>query len=165
MHENHFHQTKFNIAWISVLVIFLGTIIYPILLERAGDIRRERTEVMFVPVPQTQTPQVLPVNELPPSMTEVFPPAEESYTFTRNLKLGDKGPDVKMLQAYLNSRGFLVAESGPGSPGHESELFGKGTKEALIQFQEKYAEILLKPYGLTSGTGFFGEKTREFVNS
>ena len=68
MHENHFHQTKFNIAWISVLVIFLGTIIYPILLERAGDIRRERTEVMFVPVPQTQTPQVLPVNSVTPTM-------------------------------------------------------------------------------------------------
>jgi hypothetical protein len=65
----------------------------------------------------------------------------------------------------LNKRGFIVAESGNGSPGQESDLFGPGTAKALKKFQEAYAEILLKPYGLKEGTGYLGEITRNFINS
>ncbi len=84
--------------------------------------------------------------------------------FTRDLKLGDSGPDVKKLQEYLNSQGFIVAQTGPGSPGNETEYFGSLTKEALIRFQEAYKNKILSPLGLTRGTGYFGKATRDYIN-
>ncbi len=162
MEEKKYSKSKFNIAWISVLVIFLGTIIYPMMLERVSRHVRTRSYVIIEP----RVTPVTPITEEPVADTSTpAAPTEDTFIFTKNLQMGDKSPDVKKLQEYLNSRGFVIAESGPGSPGQESELFGKGTKAALIKFQETYADILLKPYGLTTGTGYFGEATRNFVNS
>lgn len=163
MEEKKHSKSKFNIAWISVLVIFIGTIIYPMMLERAT--RHAKRHSYTINIEQPQTVPVVPVVTEPVAEPVVTEPVTPAFIFTKNLQLGDKSPDVKKLQEYLNSRGFLIAESGPGSPGQESELFGKGTKAALIKFQETYSDILLKPYGLTTGTGFFGEATRNFVNS
>jgi hypothetical protein len=88
-----------------------------------------------------------------------------SYTFTRNLKLGDSGKDVKQLQIFLNSQGILVAKKGVGSKGKENTSFGEGTKKALAKFQEAHAKEILKPAGLTKGTGVFSEYTRMYINS
>ncbi len=85
-------------------------------------------------------------------------------TFTRTLKAGDTGADVRELQKFLNSRGYIVAASGPGSKGNESMSFGPATARALIKFQEANVTVILKPYGLTKGTGVFGEATRKVVN-
>lgn len=81
--------------------------------------------------------------------------------FTRALKIGMRGEDVRALQAVLNSDPETrIAESGAGSSGNETDYFGPATKRALIKFQEKYRAEVLVPAGLTAGTGFFGEKTR-----
>jgi hypothetical protein len=77
--------------------------------------------------------------------------------FTRDLKLGAEGPDVKLLQEYLNSHGFIIAKSGAGSKGKEVEKFGPATKSALTRFQ--------KSKGITPANGYFGPKTREFMNN
>lgn len=84
---------------------------------------------------------------------------------TKDLRLGDVDPEVKKLQEYLNAKGFLVAESGPGSLGNETERFGRGTEDALIRFQEAHKDILLAPFGLEKGTGIVGELTRKYINS
>ncbi|MGB9598309.1 MAG: peptidoglycan-binding domain-containing protein [Minisyncoccales bacterium] len=47
----------------------------------------------------------------------------------------------------------------------ESKFFGKITQEAVIRFQEKYSQEILKPWRLTKGTGIVGPKTREKINS
>jgi hypothetical protein len=86
------------------------------------------------------------------------------YKFTRNLHFQMIGADVKELQKYLNSRGFVVAQIGVGSPGKETNYFGTLTKAALIKFQEAYATEILIPAGLIKGTGYFGPSTRAFVN-
>ncbi len=152
-------KAKFNICWISILVIFVGSIVYPVMLENANHLRKNSKVQVYVPQ------NIAPIQNTPAPTVTKTPVVETKIAFKRDLKMGDRGEDVMRLQKYLNAQGFLVAESGTGSPGHETELFGAGTRDALIKFQEHYANILLKPYGLTQGTGYFGAKTRELVNS
>ena len=84
-------------------------------------------------------------------------------SFTRNLKRGDRGEDVRMLQSFLNTHGFLITPSGDGSSGKETTYFGSGTVSVLIRFQNAYKSEILTPAGLSAGTGFFGTFTRKMV--
>jgi N-acetylmuramoyl-L-alanine amidase len=52
------------------------------------------------------------------------------------LKLNSKSNAVKELQKRLNSLGFIISKTGPGSPGNETENFGKLTEEAVKKFQK-----------------------------
>jgi peptidoglycan hydrolase-like protein with peptidoglycan-binding domain len=45
-------------------------------------------------------------------------------------------PEVKLLQIYLNTHGFPVAPTGPGSLGLETTFFGPKTKASVILFQQ-----------------------------
>jgi len=69
-----------------------------------------------------------------------------SNLFVRDLKIGMSGEDVKNLQKYLNKNGFVVAQSGYGSAGKESDYFGIKTKQALMQLQQS-KEIIVVKYG------------------
>jgi hypothetical protein len=87
-----------------------------------------------------------------------------TYTFVRQLKTGSVGNDVRVLQVFLNTHGFIISKTGNGSPGHETTYFGPATATALAKFQEYYAKEVLAPYNLTQGTGFFGAATMRKVN-
>ncbi len=76
--------------------------------------------------------------------------------FTIDLELGDSHPDVKLLQQFLNTHGYPVAQSGPGSLGFETEKFGYATEAALKRFQVAN--------NITPAVGYFGVKTRGVVN-
>jgi hypothetical protein len=77
-------------------------------------------------------------------------------TFQNNLQLHDAGSEVLALQKFLNAQGFLVAQTGAGSPGDETTFFGLRTYQALVRYQ--------KAHGLPP-TGFFGPMTRGTINS
>jgi peptidoglycan hydrolase-like protein with peptidoglycan-binding domain len=88
-----------------------------------------------------------------------------AYTFTRNLSVGASGEDVRELQRFLNqNEATQIAASGPGSFLNETSYFGALTQRAVIRFQELYAAEVLIPAGLSRGTGFVGQKTREKLN-
>lgn len=78
--------------------------------------------------------------------------------FYRNLKSGDTGNDVKMLQVILNTDlETSVAFVGQGSPGQETEVFGNLTEKAVQKFQIKYGIAMVG----SPGFGMVGPKTRE----
>lgn len=82
--------------------------------------------------------------------------ASGTFTFTRNLELHQTGADVLALQQYLNAHGFVIAQSGAGSPGHETTYFGMLTFRALVRFQAAR--------GLPA-TGYFGPLTKKLIKS
>ena len=84
--------------------------------------------------------------------------------FTRTLRKGMSGDDVKSLQQFLNTHGFLVATNGPGSLGNETAHFNQGTLNALSKFQEANRDVIFGKNGM-SGKGIFGPITRKFVMS
>ena len=81
-----------------------------------------------------------------------------SFQFKSNLRLGSRGNEVKELQKCLAKDPEVYPE------GEITGYFGNKTKMAVIRFQEKYASEILKPYGLTSGTGVVLKSTRKKLN-
>jgi len=87
---------------------------------------------------------------------DIVAPNLSKFIFSRNLKIGMTGNDIKELQKYLNSQGFAVSKTGAGSLGEETLVFGPATRAALIKFQ--------KAKKIDPAIGFFGSITRGFVN-
>lgn len=99
----------------------------------------------------------LPDNNQTNTETNTNNNSEIKNSFIQNFKTGDISEEIKNLQKWLNNNGFLVANSGAGSSGKETSLFGKLTREAVIKFQLKYD---IKP-----PAGYFGPLTRAKLNS
>lgn len=95
--------------------------------------------------------------QTPPTTAIVVANPLHIYSFKSDLQLGSVGPGVKALQQYLNSHGFKIASSGPGSIGHETTIFGSLTKATLAKFQ--------KAKGISPAIGYFGPLTRGYVQS
>jgi len=76
-----------------------------------------------------------------------------------NLKQGDTGEQVRLLQTWLAKDTAIYPQ------GLVTGYFGPLTKAAVIKFQEKYATDVLAPWGLSAGTGFVGATTRAKLNS
>jgi len=78
--------------------------------------------------------------------------------FTSDLIKGDEGKEVRELQKCLARDSEIYPE------GEITGYFGVKTKKAVIHFQEKYADEILKPLGLKKGTGKVGGMTRDKLN-
>ncbi len=74
-----------------------------------------------------------------------------------NLFFGARGVEVECLQEFLKNQGVYPEGLITGN-------FLTLTKQAVIRFQEKYAQEILHPLGLQRGTGYVGIKTREKIN-
>lgn len=72
--------------------------------------------------------------------------------FTRDLFFGSTGEDVKQLQKWLNIHGWAVTPTG-----QETSFYGPKTVAAVAGLQ--------KSVGISPAAGYFGPKTRTFVNN
>lgn len=89
----------------------------------------------------------------------------QMYTFTRTLRRGMVGEDVRALQKLMNCLGFTIAINGPGSPSKETTRFADRTVGAVKKFQEAYATEILSPLRLTVGTGIFASLSQQKVRA
>ncbi len=83
---------------------------------------------------------------------------QPSFQFSSRLQKGSDNSEVQKLQECL------AGIEGIYPAGITSGYFGNKTKQAVINFQEKYSEEVLEPWGYTSGTGAVGKTTREKLN-
>ncbi len=82
------------------------------------------------------------------------------YAFERDLQIGSKGEDVRLLQVLLNSdKRTMIAINGAGSLGKETNSFGEATKIAVKKFQALFIEYV----GVANGR--FGPRTRTVMNA
>jgi peptidoglycan hydrolase-like protein with peptidoglycan-binding domain len=70
--------------------------------------------------------------------------------------VGSSVSTTRDLQRFLNTNGFPIAPSGPGSLNNETGVFGARTRQALIRFQ--------RANGISPALGIFGPVTRAFIN-
>lgn len=81
--------------------------------------------------------------------------------FPRDLKQGMSGDDIYAMQKILNSdSATIIASSGDGAPGHESDYFGVNTFLALQAFQKLYATDVLTTGASSTPSGIATEATR-----
>jgi hypothetical protein len=123
----------------------------------SGSRSRNTNIVPTAPIVVPNCPVGFVCTPVQPITTPIQTPTTNQNNFTRSLTVGNTGPDVKSLQQYLNSKGFFVAISGPGSPGNETEKFGALTRSALARFQSAN--------GISPAIGFFGPITRSFIQN
>lgn len=83
---------------------------------------------------------------------------EYKVELTKTLREGDRGAEVEILQAWL------AKDINIYPPGLVTGYFGPLTREAVIRFQQKYSDDILKPYGLVEGTGIVDDATRKKLN-
>ncbi|MDP3882551.1 MAG: IPT/TIG domain-containing protein [Candidatus Staskawiczbacteria bacterium] len=94
------------------------------------------------------------------STTDTDTDTESAWCHTFNQKLGyanSSSTEVGYLHTALDKEGISYAPD-------TSNTYGRGTAAAIAKFQEKYASEILAPYGLTKGTGYFGNSTRAKLN-
>ena len=106
-------------------------------------------------VPATPAvPQVTPA-------TPATPAVPSSGSFAKGLKVGQSDSDIKVLQEVLNrDPDTMVAESGAGSSGNETNYFGSLTQKAVGKFQEKYGIAI----PTDDAYGYVGPMTRAKLN-
>lgn len=78
--------------------------------------------------------------------------APAAFNFTTDLTVGSKGDAVTSLQSFLESKAMLTMPAGVAKG-----YFGNLTKAALAAYQASV--------GITPSVGYFGPKTRAYVNS
>lgn len=101
------------------------------------------------------------ITQLQAQINEILAQSKKigTCTFSINLYYGMRGNEVYCLQEFLKSQGLEIYPEGLIT-GNFLSL----TQVALIRFQEKYSDEILKPLNLEKGTGYVGQMTRAKIN-
>src|SRR3989344_7620652 len=129
------------------------------LRSRIAELSRQIVEL------QAQLAGLPEQEEIVPQADTVIPGIPEGFVFRGRLEFGVVSEEVHYLQILLNrDPDTQVANSGIGSSGQETNVFGYATKAAVVKFQNKYANDILRPWGFVKGTGLVGSTTRAKLN-
>lgn len=120
-------------------------------VAEAEALKREWKQLF--PDTQKTIAKTVAVNTGATATTSVY----ASSSSVRDLEWKMSGEDVRLLQKFLNSHGYVVATSGAGSVGNETTFFGSKTRTALAQFQ---ADNKISP-----AIGYFGVVTRAKIKA
>jgi hypothetical protein len=86
-----------------------------------------------------------------------LPTSTAGQIFTQTLSLGSTGSQVLLLKSVLSlDLGITLSNT---------DIFDQATQNAVNQFQQKYAAVILTPIGLTAPTGIVGPATRAKLNA
>ncbi|MDD5606549.1 MAG: ABC transporter substrate-binding protein [Candidatus Pacebacteria bacterium] len=83
---------------------------------------------------------------------------KNNFSFSQDLKIGSQGTEVTELQTCLAKFEDVCPEK------EITGYFGANTEKAVINFQEKYKQEILDPWGFSKGTGLVSKTTREKLN-
>jgi murein L,D-transpeptidase YcbB/YkuD len=101
-------------------------------------------------------------NQISSTITNIKNQSENQKTqcpyFTKSLRLGMNDNEVEKIQQFLINQGFLPQDF------KKSSLFDKTTEDAVKKFQTKYHNEILKPWGLSSPTGYWYTATKKQAN-
>ena len=100
-------------------------------------------QVTVTPVAITPTPVAAPTNT-------------PSVQFNQTLSFGMTSADVLALQKFLNTHGYVIAQSGAGSLGHETSYFGIKMRDAVKRYQKAHT---------LPQSGMVGPMTRTALNA
>ncbi len=119
-----------------------------------AEIKRELTKSEL----QEISEKVKEIRERIEEIKNILEKREEMFDV--NLHYGMReSEEVKRLQEFLKEQGSDIYEEG-----YITGNFFDMTKRAVIRFQEKHKEDILKPFNIENGTGFVGELTRKKMN-
>jgi len=140
-----------------ILFLLIGSFLFS-----GEQVFAERNDILEIEAKITETLEKIKKLQMESTLIEEIP---SDFVFNNNLKRGDNSLEVKYLQMVLNQDSDIqVALQGAGSPGQETMYFGPLTFDAVVRFQEKYANDILAPLELTEGTGYVGSLTRIKLN-
>ena len=150
---------------INMKFIIVGLLILAVLLPVATQAKDENSEELIRSLRQQIAELQQQIIELQAELIKLRDGVKEteaqvieSHEFTKNLVKGMRSEDVKEVQDLLSQFPDIYLE------GLVTGYFGSLTEKAVKKFQEKHAEEILSPYGLTEGTGFVGPTTRVKLN-
>jgi len=96
------------------------------------------------------------IAELHAKLSDLRPEPVWCHDFNVNLGVGHTQTEVRALQTVLQKEGLYQRDI--------TGRFDEYTASAVVNFQEKYADEILAPWGLVRGTGYVGRTTREKLN-
>ena len=99
------------------------------------------------------------ITELKAKIAAILGKQVSCQKFNQNLYFGMENEQVRCLQELLKEQGKEIYPQGL-----VTGYFGPLTQAAVIRFQERFAEEILYPLDLSSGTGFVGQMTRAKLN-
>ncbi|MES3031375.1 MAG: peptidoglycan-binding protein [Patescibacteria group bacterium] len=147
--EKIYRRLKYCIAIAGLLVsIFVTNIAYADTYGAgaygSGIYSSSETPDTSEPDEEEDTPSIIS-GSAPTRVVSTQIQVQPQYTFTRNLELGNTGPDVIVLQNILIAKGLLA-------PGYATGYFGPLTRQALVNYQ--------KINNISPAIGYFGPLTR-----
>lgn len=141
---------KYAICGLLVLALVL-----PIAVKAQNNTNiDEATAALFQKIEQLKQQ----ISQLQEELSKVEQEVQKVIKFTKTLRKGITDEDVKRLQEFLKTDPEVYPE------GLVTGFFGSLTEKAVKKFQEKHAEDVLQPLGLSEGTGIVGVQTIETMN-